>query len=75
MIRRVSNDKHMKMVRRANISLFSIDAIETAPITTNPALSKSIKMTELLGYTLGHPLYFDICQLNYCKITEQEIYK
>jgi hypothetical protein len=57
------------MIRRANISLFSMDAVKPIPIKTDPIMQQAIKMTNELGYSSQHPLYFDVCQQIYYKLT------
>jgi hypothetical protein len=60
------------MIRRANISLFDMDAIKPIPIKIDPVMQQAIKMTEERGYSLQHPLYFDICQLIHHKLIAKE---
>jgi len=60
------------MIRRVNIPMFSMDDVKTIPISVNPIIQQAIKMTEERGYSLQHPLYFDICQLIHHKLIAKE---
>ena len=58
-------------VRKANVTLFSIDAVKETPIETNPIMQQAIKQTHEMGYESNNPLYIDICQQIYNNLSKE----